>query len=131
MQALTQPRDPDTGKLLPPLETRFQPGQSGNPGGRVKGSWSVRKALQRKLAAHFECDPDQLGRSAIDLADLAIQAALGQTELSKGQREMLAWAVENAEGKLSQHHQVDGAVPVKRVILEPRGGPVAEEPPSA
>lgn len=34
----------------PPAGTRFQPGQSGNPGGRPKGSVSLTTLLRRALA---------------------------------------------------------------------------------
>jgi len=34
----------------PPLETRFRPGQSGNPRGRPKGSKNTRTLLQEKLS---------------------------------------------------------------------------------
>ncbi len=37
------------GKGRPPLHTRFQPGQSGNPKGRPKGARNVRTEVQEEL----------------------------------------------------------------------------------
>jgi hypothetical protein len=52
-----QPKDPDlqfhsyeVGYKRPPLGTRFQPGQSGNPHGRPKGSLNCRPDPPRKLS---------------------------------------------------------------------------------
>ena len=36
----------DVGYGKPPTHTRFRPGQSGNPGGRPKGSKNIRKAVE-------------------------------------------------------------------------------------
>lgn len=113
------PKDPETGKHLPPVSGRFPPGVSGNPGGKKKGTWSVRRAIQRLLAEGTDPeDPDLGGTRTQALARRAMEAALGSRPLTKDERAILAWVVENAEGKLSQHHQIEGALPVKRVILE-------------
>lgn len=59
---------------MPPEHSRFAPGQSGNPSGKLKGSFSIRAALKRKLAA----DPGEhgTGRIADALADLLIREAI-------------------------------------------------------
>lgn len=38
--------DHDVGYAKPPTHSQFKPGQSGNPGGRPKGSKSVHKVMQ-------------------------------------------------------------------------------------
>lgn len=43
----------------------FQPGKSGNPGGRPKGAVSLTTILRKKLT---ECDADTLAQNLLDLA---------------------------------------------------------------
>jgi len=56
---VTEPQEQASGRPLPPVETRFKPGQSGNPGGRPRGA-SVLAPLLRKLAAN----PNEHGEGA-------------------------------------------------------------------
>jgi hypothetical protein len=49
MASNKSPTDDTVGYRNPPKSTRFKPGQSGNPGGRKKGSVNVWTALQRVL----------------------------------------------------------------------------------
>lgn len=65
-------RRPADGKPLPPLESRFKPGQSGNPGGKPKGA-SVVGPMLRALAR--DPDEDGYGRAAVEIAEKAIQFA--------------------------------------------------------
>lgn len=46
----------------PPVETRFKPGESGNPGGKVKGA---RNRLQARFLNELADDFDQHGKAAI------------------------------------------------------------------
>lgn len=48
---------------LPPIETRFKPGQSGNPGGRAKGA---RVRLQGAFLNALADDFDNHGKRAIE-----------------------------------------------------------------
>jgi Family of unknown function (DUF5681) len=43
------PTEYEVGRGKPPVHTRFMKGQSGNPGGRRKGSRNVKTALQKVL----------------------------------------------------------------------------------
>ena len=52
----------DDNRKLPPVETRFKPGQSGNPGGMPKGT---RTHLTRKFVAALANDFDDHGADAI------------------------------------------------------------------
>lgn len=49
MASKKSPGGDTVGYRNPPKNNRFKPGQSGNPGGRKKGSVNVRTALQRVL----------------------------------------------------------------------------------
>lgn len=42
------------GRGKPPTHTRFKPGQSGNPGGRKKGSLNINTVLRSVLAKEVE-----------------------------------------------------------------------------
>lgn len=42
-------RDDQKGKRRPPRDTRFKPGQSGNPTGRPKGSVSFQTLIEQEL----------------------------------------------------------------------------------
>ena len=47
-----------THRLIPPAETRWKPGQSGNPKGRPKGAaTSFERVLEQELEREVEGDP--------------------------------------------------------------------------
>ena len=46
---LPEDADYDVGYRKPPVHTRFQPGHSGNPHGRPKGSLNMATALEKEL----------------------------------------------------------------------------------
>ena len=46
---LPEDADYDVGYRKPPVHTRFQPGRSGNPNGRPKGSQNMATALEHEL----------------------------------------------------------------------------------
>lgn len=48
---MSDDRDDEVGYGKPPKHTRFKPGQSGNPGGRKKGSRNFRTDLEEVLNA--------------------------------------------------------------------------------
>jgi hypothetical protein len=50
--------DYDVGYGRPPTHTRFQKGQSGNPGGRPKGSLTMKEALMREGAREVQYTED-------------------------------------------------------------------------
>ncbi|MBL1319439.1 MAG: hypothetical protein COB40_04055 [Marinosulfonomonas sp.] len=45
-----EPGDQPIGYGVPPQHSQYQPGQSGNPGGRPKGAKSLKSVLQDELA---------------------------------------------------------------------------------
>lgn len=72
--------DYEVGRGKPPKQHRFKPGQSGNPGGRKKGSRNLRTVLED--TAHKEIEISEGGRkrrvTAIDgLALRLLQEGLG------------------------------------------------------
>jgi hypothetical protein len=48
------PVDYEVGRGKPPRSSRFKPGQSGNPGGRKKGSLNMRTVLKAVLESEIE-----------------------------------------------------------------------------
>ena len=47
------------GGIVPPIETRWKPGQSGNPNGRPKGAaTSFERVLEQELERHVPGDPN-------------------------------------------------------------------------
>lgn len=56
-------------------DTRFQPGQSGNPGGRPKGAVSITSRIKRILREN-EDKADELATALIDLAIAGNPAAM-------------------------------------------------------
>lgn len=88
------------GGLPPPPEHRFPPGVSGNPGGRPKGSYSVRDALRRELAK--DADDDGIGARARKLALALLEAA----DNGEGERvRAIAATIAEAEGKPTEYVQ--------------------------
>ena len=52
----------DVGYGKPPVEHRFQPGRSGNPGGRPKGANGRRATVKRVLMEKHRADPAGTGK---------------------------------------------------------------------
>lgn len=103
------------GGFAPPVETRFQPGQSGNPGGRLKGSPSIRAALRREVAAGFESDPDGLGIKAVSYAQKYL-AAVESGDLNA--IKAFDALSEQLEGKPTEYvHRTDNST--RTVVVKP------------
>lgn len=106
---------------LPPIETRFKPGQSGNPGGRPKGA-SPRAALRRMLAEK----PNEHGEGAETAAiaqrimEVARSIANGAVDHDKALKVMEAQLriLEQVDGKPVQAIEHTGDVTVRRIVLE-------------
>ncbi len=74
-QGRTTPEGRGNGGSIPPVEHRFQPGQSGNPGGRPAGV----SRLVRQLLSHNEAElARQVAKAWIEQACKGRQTALSE-----------------------------------------------------
>ena len=80
-EAMTEEK---VGRGHPPSHTRFQPGQSGNPRGRPKGSKSIDQVLRQALEQRVP-DP-RGGRRTVRMLDVIIQGLV----LSAARRDLRA-----------------------------------------
>jgi hypothetical protein len=64
------------GRGLPPVETRFKPGQSGNPKGRPK-SITLSEAYRKMLSQVDETDPERRTRAEVLAEQMYIKASSG------------------------------------------------------
>lgn len=55
------PKRKDVGYKRPPIEHRFPPGRSGNPGGRKKGAIGLKKILEEELTSTIKIDVGKPG----------------------------------------------------------------------
>ena len=78
-------------------EYQFQPGQSGNPGGRPKGYIPFAPALRRELAKADRRNKTQMQK----IAEKVVQMAL------KGDMDAVRWIADRVDGKVAQSIQVD------------------------
>jgi len=79
---------PDEAKVgygAPPISTRFQKGQSGNPAGRPKGSLGFRTALRRA------CEANGVTPSAFMTDSLADEIRKAQAGDEKARDRVLRW----------------------------------------
>jgi hypothetical protein len=81
------------GRGKPLVHSRFQPGQSGNPGGRKKGSLNVKTIVQAVLAG--EIDINQNGRRMKGPMLQALTLSLSQQGL-RGSVPAIRYAIELA-----------------------------------
>ena len=87
---------PPRARSLPP-NAPWQPGQSGNPGGRPKGYIPFATVLRRQLAKADRRNKTQLEK----VADKVIAMAL------KGDMDAVRWIADRTDGKVAQSIQVD------------------------
>jgi hypothetical protein len=92
------------GKNNPPKHTRFKKGQSGNPGGRKKGSINVRTALKTVLEREIEIAEN--GRRV----QQPIVVALVARQVHAGLRGDLR-AIQNVLDRYERHVAVDDERP--------------------
>ena len=115
---IIDPNHPEAGDggVVPPVHSRFQPGQSGNPGGWSK-SFSIRHKLQADLAANP--DKDGYGAKTAALAKAALESAgVGNAEGVRA----VALVAEQVEGKLTEYVEQD-LKDERTVILRNPPGP--------
>lgn len=119
IHATIDPTHPEAGKggVVPPQETRWVAGcPSPNPGGKPKGSFSVRAAWKRKLAKGFETDteagPDEerIGALARKLAD-DLAEAVDRGDDAKVRA--IALSIAEAEGKPQERVEHSGGAVVR------------------
>ena len=88
------------GGVVPPVETRWKPGQSGNPNGRPKGAaTSFERVLEQELERHVPGDPNPgdhegsrvaEGSCALSLATLEREGSVGHPDNGVVVRECVA-----------------------------------------
>lgn len=107
----------------PPIDTRFQPGESGNPSGKPKGTHSVRVALKRKLRRGWQDDPDseddgeKVGKWARQLAeDLAQAIDDGDADKVRS----IATLMDQTDGKPQERVEHSGEIKRVSINLEAR-----------
>ena len=79
--------DYTVGNCRPPRETRFKPGQSGNPKGKAKGAIGIaaqiKKQLQRKITVTENGRKRKLTLQEVMLASFAAKAAKGDLKAAE------------------------------------------------
>jgi len=76
----------------------FQPGQSGNPGGRPKGSVSLVQIMLKKLAEQCPDEPEKVR------AEKVVEAAVAKAEA--GDFQMFKEILERVDGKVTDKVEV-------------------------
>jgi Family of unknown function (DUF5681) len=69
------PADYAVGRGKPPAHSRFRPGQSGNPGGRKKGSRNLKSVLEEVMREEIELTENGKKRS-VSLLEALIKRAV-------------------------------------------------------
>lgn len=112
---------------MPPVETRFPPGKSGNAGGRPKGA-SIKAALLRELAANP--DADGIGAKAVEAARAYLQASQGDTPEASRRAANLSQLIEHTDGKPRQTIEHEGtpvSISISGMVIEPPELPPAPD----
>jgi hypothetical protein len=117
------------GVYPPPVETRFQPGQSGNPRGKKKGTLSLvtklKKMLAEKETVMKDGKPIKKTRAAILLINLlqnAIKPNLDPDTALRYAREIF----DRVDGKPSQELDHKGSLDIELILPPPPDDPDAE-----
>ena len=86
-QEATMSNDYTVGYGVPPIATRFKPGQSGNPSGRPKGRMDTLRVLDlylnKKVPASVNNKRINLSRKQAILLNLINKSAAGDTKATK------------------------------------------------
>ncbi len=102
------------GYKSPPVHTRFQPGQSGNPSGRAKGSQNFKtlfnKILNEKIAVREGSDVKKVSKAEAILRTVVVGALKGDVRHAA----MLMKFAEQAGALEGEQRQL---TQVKRIII--------------
>ena len=109
--------DSGVGYKRPPLQGRFQKGRSGNPHGRLKGSWSVKDLLQKALAVPLNVTENgvvrKLPQRDILFRSLLAKAIKGDTKsLAMDLKLIDKWSIDQGHATITT---------IQRVIVESDG----------
>ena len=91
----------EVGRGKPPRHTQFKPGQSGNPGGRRKGSCNLKTVLEAVMSSTIEISENGRKRQ------VPIVEALIYRQVQEGLRGQLR-AIENLLDRYARHVEDEG-----------------------
>lgn len=117
-EPLEDPVPYEVGYKKPPVETRFPPGKSGNPGGRKRGA-SVLHELERELAEGAEIVDGEVirsGHKARELAQALLDVARGKRDPSEVDVKAALAILDRTDGPVEKKIEHSGGIPVRVVI---------------
>lgn len=94
--------DGSVGYGRPPIQSRFKPGQSGNPRGRPKRSMNVDTILDKVLGQRVVVNENGKRRT---LSKLEVALEQQANKAGRGQHQELCRADEAADQQEGQHHR--------------------------
>lgn len=94
------------GRPLPPIETRFKPGVSGNPGGMPKGTKPLKRRMRRALVRFLTEHPEQI--------DLGVQGLWEGCKAGDAACHRIAW--DRLDGVLEKKIDVRARAIVKVIV---------------
>lgn len=108
----------DVGYKRPPLHSRFQPGQSGNPSGRAKGSQNLKtlfhKIMREQVQLREGADVRKVSKAEAIMRGLVIGALKGDT---RAMGTLLKLAEQT--GQFEEPHQQ--ITEIRRIIVDSAG----------
>lgn len=84
---------------VPPIETRFKPGESGNPNGRPKGTLNLTNLLRDKLSELAE------GDNKYTYADLLVRKTLAKA-IKDGDASLIKYCFDRLDGMPMQQTDI-------------------------
>lgn len=96
------------GGVVPPIEYRWPPGSSANPGGLPKGTKHVKKRLRNALIRKLKARPDQI--------DAIVDGLIAGCAESDAACQRIVW--DRVDGILTQKHEHQGSAVQVNLIFE-------------
>ena len=93
------------GKYKPPVETRFEPGRSGNPKGKPRGTLSLKSLLKRELEKEVKNGENPVTVAQALMNDLVKYA-------HKGNMKAMEMILDRIDGKILQEFNFQGDMSV-------------------